>query len=305
MFAAAQGTPLGRMPKVAGFSVSAARAETPSMETAVRPNVIAQRVLALVPGQLPVLAASREAIAAWAGREDEVDAHRLADIALRDPLLCLRVLQHVASTLGDRLSNRVQTVTSALVLTGIEPFFRAFGDLPTLEDRLAHDPAALAGARAAIDIAHASARIAAAFAVHRNDGDAELLHQGALLHDFPSILLWVEAPHAAAAIPRLLREQPQLRTLQAQTMLLGCDLGWLGRRLLQDWGLHGAVREAARALDENGSAAQTVRFAVRIARHLELGWQHPVVQEDLRAAGAELLNLPGPGVAHLVADALH
>lgn len=275
------------------------------METAVRPNVIAQRVLGLVPARLPVLAASREAILAWADRQDEVDAHRLADIALRDPLLCLRVLQHVAVTLGDRLSNRVQTVTSALVLTGIEPFFRAFGDLPTLEDRLAHDEAGLAGARAAVDTAHAAARIAAAFAVHRQDGDAELLHQAALLHDFPSILLWVEAPHAAAAIPRMLREQPQLRTVEAQRMLLGCDLGWMTRHLLQGWGLEGAVREAARAIDENGAAARTVRFAVRIARHLELGWHHPVLQEDFRAAGAELLNLPGPGVASLVAGALH
>src|SRR5438067_775253 len=77
---------------------------------------VAQRLLRLEPRDLPVLRTTQQGIARWAARRDEVDAARLADLALRDPLMCLRALVHVVATLGDRLANPVQTVTSALVL---------------------------------------------------------------------------------------------------------------------------------------------------------------------------------------------
>src|SRR3954462_11090492 len=102
-------------------------AETCGMNPSPGFEDVEQRLLRQEPGDLPVLRATREGVAAWTLRRDEVDAARLADLALRDPLMCLRTLLHVAATLSQRLANPVQSVTSALVLTGIEPFFRAFG----------------------------------------------------------------------------------------------------------------------------------------------------------------------------------
>ncbi|HZY18562.1 MAG TPA: HDOD domain-containing protein [Ramlibacter sp.] len=264
---------------------------------------IAQRLLRLEPDELPVLRVTRDAMAHWAGRLDDVDASRLADMVLRDPLMCLRTLQHVSASIGRRLANPVQTVTAALVLTGIEPFFRNFSQLTALEDRLADQPKALAGALETIKRAHCAARIAAAFAVYRQDDDAELLHQAALLHDFAGLLLWWEAPGVALDIRRRQREDERLRSADAQRALLGCDLTWISRELLEHWGLAAVVREAARALDEDGPAAQTVRYAVRIARHLDKGWHHPAIADDLREAG-RLLNLGPDGVASLVRGVL-
>lgn len=274
------------------------------MHLELPPASPAHQLLALTPDQVPVLAASRAAIAHWRGQPDAVDASRLADVALADPLLCLRVLAHVAATYGHRLANPVQSVTSALVLLGIEPFFRAFGGhLPILEERLADEPAGLAGAMAAIELAHAAARIAAVFAVHRQDADAELLHQAALLHDLGGILLWCQAPQAAATILGLLQRRTGMRTVEAQRSVLGCDLESVGQAMLQHWGLDAQLRAVAQARAEHSPGAQTVQLAVRIARHLPLGWQHPALAEDFRVAGP-LLNLPAAGVAALVGSAL-
>jgi HD-like signal output (HDOD) protein len=264
---------------------------------------VAQRLLRLEPRDLPVLRATRDGIVRWSTRRDDVDAARLADLALRDPLMCLRALQHVAATLGERLANPVQTVTSALVLTGIEPFFRVFSNLSVLQDRLADQPQALHGAMAAIERAHVAARLAAAFAVHRQDDDAELLHQAALLHDFAGLLLWCEAPGAALEIAHRQRLDPQLRSEQAQRAVIGCTLDSVGQQLLERWGMGACLREAARTLDENGPAARTVRLAVRLARHLARSWTNAALPDDFRDLGL-LLNIPPEGAAMLVRHAL-
>jgi HD-like signal output (HDOD) protein len=264
---------------------------------------VAHRLLRLEPRDLPVLRTTRDGIARWSVRRDQVDAARLADLALRDPLMCVRVLQHVVAKLGDRLANPVQTVTSALVLTGIEPFFRVFADLHVLQDRLADRPQALGGALAAIERAHVAARLAAAFAVHRQDDDAELLHQAALLHDFAGLLLWCEAPGAALEIAHRQRLDAQLRSADAQRAVIGCTLDSIGQHLLERWGMGASLREAARTMDENGPAARTVRLAVKLARHLGTGWHNPALPDDFRDLGA-LLNLPPEGAASLVRHAL-
>ncbi|TFZ08384.1 HDOD domain-containing protein [Ramlibacter humi] len=264
----------------------------------------AQRLLAMAPAALPVLHATREGLAHWAARPDHADANRLADVVLRDPFMVMRTLHLVASRFGSRLATPVQTVTAALVLVGVDPFFRACENLPVLQDRLAHEPAALQGALAAIERAHAAARIAAAFAVHRQDDDAELLHQAALLHDFAGLLLWCEASGAALAIAMAQKMDPALRSVQAQRAVLGIELSAIGQQLLERWGVALPVRQAVDALHGDSSRTRTLRLAVQVARHLEHGgWHNPALPDDFTEAG-HLLNLPADAAASLVRQAL-
>ena len=101
------------------------------------------QTLAQVP--VPVLRETRDALARWEQMADRADANSLADTVLRDPLMTLRVFACVSQRFGERLSTPVETVTGAIVLLGIEPFFALMADLPVLEDRLAGNPPALAG----------------------------------------------------------------------------------------------------------------------------------------------------------------
>ena len=75
---------------------------------------------------IPVLVSTAEAIAALSPDDDRVDANQLAGIVLGDPLMTLRVLAHVSRRYGTRLETDVETVRAALVLMGIQPFFREF-----------------------------------------------------------------------------------------------------------------------------------------------------------------------------------
>lgn len=249
---------------------------------------------------MPVQRATRDAIDLCRAQPEKVDANMLADIVLRDPLMCLRLLVDVARCFDGRLATQTETVTAALVLLGIEPFFRDFTDLPVLEDHLAHHPAALAGALGAIRRAHCAARLAAGFALHCHDEDVELLHQAALLDDFPGLLLWCEAPEWALEIAARQQANPALRSGDAQRDVLGTELEVLGHKLMERWGLPLPLRQLGQG-ERHG--AHTVKLAVQIARHLQTGWDNPALPDDFCELGLGL-HLPPAHAAALVRQLL-
>lgn len=255
----------------------------------------------LGPLAVPVLRSTRLALDSRQRDLDRVDANMLADLVLRDPLMCLRVLVQAARNFGHRLATPAATVTAALVLMGIEPFFRDFSGLPTVEERLARRPAALAAVLAAVQRSHCAARLAAAFAIHRHDADVELLHQAALLDNFAGLLVWCEAPQLALAMLRRQRADPLLRSADVQRAVLGVELGALAQRLMELWELPGALRELAHPGQGARAGPRTVRLAVQIARHLEMGWHNAALPDDFSELGA-LLNMPPGSAAALVRD---
>lgn len=248
---------------------------------------------------LPMLRASREAIEHWRGQADRVDANFLADIILHDPLLSLRVMVHVAQRLGARLDTPPETVTSALVLLGIEPFFRDFADVPVFEDRLAGQPQALASALAAVDCASRAARLAAAFAIHRQDDDAAVLHQAALLENCVDLLLWYEAPQAMQDIGRRLRADAFLESDELESEVFGVQVEALARRLFEAWGLARFPLNPVRGGCAHASQTQNVMLAVRMARHLGEGRDNPHLPRDYEEL-ARLLNSTPMAAAALV-----
>lgn len=250
---------------------------------------------------VPVLRSTRLALDYWQRQSDRADANLLADIVLRDPLMCLKVLVQVAQKLGTRLQTPVETVTAALVLTGIEPFFRDFAGIQTLEDRLDGRPAALAGALSAVQRSRSAARLAAAFAIHRQDADVEVLHQAALLENFAGLLVWCEAPQLAMDMMRRQHADALLRTADVQRAVLGVELGALAQRLMERWELPVSLRELAHPGRAERAGPRTVRLAVQIARHLESGWHNAALPDDFSELGA-LLNIPAAAAASLVRD---
>lgn len=227
---------------------------------------------------LPVLRASALAVQARSRHADETDAHLLAEIVLRDPLLCLRVLA-AAVARQSRLATPVETVAAALVLTGIDPFFRDCTGMPVLEDAL--DGPSRQRALAVVARSHVAARIAAAFAIHRQDEDVEAVHLAALLHDFVQVLEPYFAPGAPDDGP------PPDEVADA---------------LLQHWGLPETLRTLASDPAGVAPGPRMVALAVRIARHLEHGWHGPALLDDFTRAAA-LLTLKPQAAAALVRQA--
>jgi HD-like signal output (HDOD) protein len=249
--------------------------------------------------EVPVLGETARALEGMRAREDDVDAHMLAEAITGDPLMTLKVLAHAGQHRPARLVTETETVTATLVLMGISPFFRAFGEQPAVEDRLSRWPGAMEGLDAVIRRAHRAARFALAFAVHRMDADAPVVHQATLLHDLAEMLLWCHAPTLALEIARRQRHDPSLRSLIVQREVLNITLAELQQALLKAWHLPELFLRIGDWRHALVPQVRNVLLAVRLARHTASGWDNPALPDDV-ADIAELLNLrPGPTLQFL------
>lgn len=238
--------------------------------------------------RLPVLARSTRAIAELAAHEDDLDAHRLSQSLTDDPLLCLRLLAHVAKLSRGR--GQTETIVEALVMLGISPFFRDFNHLTPVEELLRDLPWALGGFRQVLRRAHRASQFAVAFAVHRMDHDVAVIREAALLHDFAELLLWVRAPSLAREIALRLQGDSTLRSAAVQRELLNVTLGQLQHALMQAWRLPQLLVHISDDRPSSSPQARNVQLAIRLARHTSHSWDNAAVPDDLRDV-AELLQL--------------
>ena len=256
--------------------------------------------------RLCVLQGTAVEIEDWRAVEDTVDARLLSETLGTDPLMTLKLLAHVArgrSPLpwGADSRSDAETVTEALVLLGIGPFFRAFAVQPTVEQALADRPDALAGFHAVLRRAHRAANFAIGFAAHRADPDAAVIHEAALLHDFAELLLWSHAPALALAVAQRQEDDPTLRSAQVQREVLNIELTELQRALMTAWRLPALL---VRITDDRyvaNAQVQNVLLAVRLARHSAKGWSHAAIADDVRDI-ARLLQLDVEPTLRLLRD---
>lgn len=243
------------------------------------------------PESLPVLSSTAFALEDFREREDDLDAKTLAEVVASDPLMTLKLMAHVGQMRRQRRDGDAETVTAALVMLGISPFFRAFGRQPTVEDHLRTQPEALEGFQAVLRRADRAADFALGFAVHRFDHDAAVIYEAALLHDFAELLLWLHAPSLALEIARRQRQDPQLRSEVAQRELLHIRLVDLQHELMMQWRLPSLlVRITDHVAHQESAQVRNVLLAIRVARHSAQGWDNPAIPDDLREI-ADLLQL--------------
>ena len=240
--------------------------------------------------EIPVLAETAESLELLRCNEDAVDANSLGEMIATDPLMTLKVLAYAAAHRSSRLLTDAETVTAALVLMGITPFFREFGPQATVEDRLANMPHALEGLQRVLHRAERAARYALSFAIHRRDPDAAVIYSAALLHDFAEMLLWINAPDLAQQIRDRQTADRHLRSSAVQREVLHIELSDLEQSLMQAWHLPELLQHITNDKRANDPQVQCVKLAIRLARHTADGWSDEAVPDDLLDI-ARLLNL--------------
>ena len=250
---------------------------------------------------IPVLAHTADALEALRANEDSVDANGIGEMIASDPLMTLKVLAYASTHRSERAVTDVETVTSALVMMGISPFFAAFGPQPTVEDRLGGETEALEGLTDTIQRAHRGANFALGFAVHRMDRDAAIVHAAALLHDFAEMLLWCHAPTLALRIREMQRADPALRSSAAQIAVLGIELADLQQALMKAWRLPELLIRISDDRHADSASVRNVTLALRLARHTALGWDNPAIPDDVDDI-ANLLNLSQAATLQLVRE---
>ena len=250
---------------------------------------------------LPVLADTAERLEAYRANEDAVDAHLLAEIVSADPLMSLKLMAHVAGVRSQRSTTDPETVTAALVMLGISPFFRAFGPQTTVDEYLGGNCAALMGLGGVLRRSNRGAAFALAFAVHRMDHDAQVIHAAAQLHDFAEMLLWLHAPALALQMTERQQQDPTLRSAAIQRELLHIELHDLQQALMRAWHLPELLVQINDERHAETAQVRNVLLAVRLARHTARGWDNAALSDDVRDIAA-LLNLGEVPTLHLLRE---
>lgn len=252
----------------------------------------------LLAAEVPVLAETAEVLELLRNNEDDVDAHRIGEAVSGDPLMTLKVLAWASRHQGRRVVTDVETVTEALVLMGISPFFRAFGAQPTVGDWLDARPEASTALLSLIARAHHGAKLALAFAVQRMDPDASIVYAVALLREFADMLLWCHAPTLQLQIQQLQEADHTLRSRAAQEQVLHIAVADLQVELARHWHLSELLAPTEAARHTEVGRIRSVELAARLARHVRRGWDSVAVSDDI-AELALLLNLSIPATREL------
>lgn len=240
---------------------------------------------------LPVLRVTKRRLDEMREDLERVDARELAHVILQDPIMTVRVLAFIQPMRGRALQHDITTIASAVLMAGMNPFFRRFENLPTIEDMLqGEDPHALLGVLQVIRRAQRAADHAQDWAIWRHDINMEEVRIAALLHDLAEILVWCFAPKLGLDIRAQQLAQPTMRSTDAQLQTLGLTFQDIQQELCRVWHLPDLLR---RLIDDGNAAnprVDNVALAVRLARHSSHGWDDPALPDDYRDIG-HLLNL--------------
>lgn len=261
---------------------------------------------------IPVLSDTEEELGLLAeieSRHGTVDAHLINNAIGDDPLMTLRVLTHASRHRADRQVTDVDTVTAAVVLMGIGPFFRTFLPLPVLDDHLQDYPQAIASIRRRIRRSFCAARLVTEFALLHADSHAGALQKAALLHGHAEILLWCHAPTLAQTLQERREQDPQRDAAALEEEVLNVALAPLEHRLAQDWGLPSTLLRLTDPDDQRSQVLlqpqrRLLTLALTLAERLDQEGPTATPTLDELEELATLLTLSTPAAQRLIDNTL-
>ena len=95
--------------------------------------------------ELPILRQTARHLDKARQQADQISGRDITDIVLQDPLLAIRVLAYIQEVSHGRLHSDITNIASAVMMLGIDPFFRKFEQPLTLETMLRGQRQALLG----------------------------------------------------------------------------------------------------------------------------------------------------------------
>ncbi|MBS1170116.1 MAG: putative signal transduction protein [Burkholderiaceae bacterium] len=223
-------------------------------------------------------------------RIDNVNGREVADIVQRDPLMAVRVLIAAQPLHAKRQMKEVATIDQAVMMMGVEPFFRHFEQLDVVEDLLKPFPQALLGLLFIVRRAQRAARFAYEWAVWRRSAQIEEIYTSALLYDLAEIMMWIHSPQESAHILTMQKADSTLRSVVAQQNVFGFRFTELQQMLCKVWQLPELALYRFHPELQNKPNFLNVKLAVDLARHSAKGWDNAALPDDFTAI-EQLLNI--------------
>lgn len=239
---------------------------------------------------IPVLRHTELKLADLRANADKSNARTISSVILHDPLMTLRVLAYIEAKRNKTRNTDITTIERALMMIGMEPFFRDFQELPLIEDQLKPHPRALLGLLKTINRARKAAHWARDWAIYRHDLDVDEIIVATLLYDFTEILMWCFAPNLALQFAEKKQADRTLRSVAVQAEVFNLPLHEIKMALAQTWRLPELLTTLMNQDNANNPRVRNVRLAVDLARHSANGWDDAALPDDYKAIG-ELLHL--------------
>jgi HD-like signal output (HDOD) protein len=218
-------------------------------------------------------------------REDaeRVNGRVLSSVILQDPMMTLRVLAYIENHRRKSQNADITTIERALMMIGIDPFFREFEYLPLVEDALKPYPHALLGLLKVIGRARRASQWAREWAVIRHDLDVDEITVATLLHDIAEILMWCFAPSLALEVRERQGRDRTLRSAAAQQAVYNTPLQTLQLALAKAWHLPQLLSTLMDRSNAQHPRVRNVALAVDLARHSANGWDDAAIPDDFKA----------------------
>lgn len=239
--------------------------------------------------EIPVLKRTAIHLAELREQEDDVNGRQIAAAVLQDPLMVLKVLAFLESHRRARQITDITTIDRAIMMMGVSPFFRAFENMPLVEDQLKAWPRALIGLLKVVTRAKRASEYARDWALLRHDLDVEEITVAALLHHFMEVLAWCFAPELSLKVKALREANPTMRTREAQIEVFGVSAVELQLALAQSWQLPELLITLMSNRNSDHPRVRNVVLSIDLARHSSNGWNDPALPDDY-AAISDLLH---------------
>lgn len=240
---------------------------------------------------IPVLKQTARDLAVLHEDAENLSARSVAGVIARDPMMTVKLLRHLQQNKHRRQEHEVVEVEQALLMLGVEAFFRKVPAKPLMDELLRGNMTALVHLLRVVHRSHRASNYAFDWAVRLRDLHFEEVRIAALLHDLAEMLMWCFAPAAMLKIHAMQQEDKARRTRDLQEQILGFPLVDLQLALAREWPLPELLLTLMDDACSEDPRVRNVLLAVNLARHSANGWDDAALPDDYLGI-SELLDMP-------------
>ena len=264
-----------------------------------QPKSLAAWLAFLRQADIPVLKHTTRELERLRADESLLNARSIAHVVTDDPLMTVKLLRYMQTHKHRNQKYELVDVKEALLMMGLDTFFREVPAIPISEDMLHGHLDALVRLLHTVRRAQRAAHYAFDWALRLHDLHAEEVHVSALLAHVAEMLLWCFNPAQMLEIQKRLDADRALRSADVQRQVLGFTGMELQRQLTTEWQLPALLMNLMDPAQANTIRVRNVMLAVDLARHSAQGWDNAALPDDYREIGT-LLRMETDKVMALV-----
>lgn len=212
----------------------------------------------------------------------EGSADRIVDVVDDDPFMTLRLLRHLQMHKARHQLYEIVDARHALLMMGLETFFREVATGRVAEELLGSQHEALAHLMHTVRRAQRAAYYAGDWALRLHDLHAQEVRTSALLSHVGEMLMWCFNPGPMLQIKTLQAADRAQHSADAQLQVLGFSDMELQRRLTMEWQLPELLVSLGDPAQAKLPRVRNVTLAVRLARHSDNGWHDAALPDDFQ-----------------------